>query len=668
MPTLLANFPDQYKTWTLFLLLVCVATGLLFAPVVEMGLAEHDAETLRDNALISDDFTYFFSAQKAQVTGRPLAELAKWLVSFPCGDNPRLLHLASISLHGLAAVLLAVLLRKMTADLVLCFSAAFLFLANIGHFYAVYHFSGIDYPLALVLVLLGMICYVQSVAIGGKTWMLGAYFFLGCSVLSHIAAIAAWPFCLYWSFLYSDNRRKILQYTIPLGAVMAGLGMTALKLTPQHTNTQRSLDLFSPDAAGFDFILHLIKQLFWFSSKLLTFSHILTPSWHDRITWELYAGAAITVLLLGLIWKRSKPVSAFGVWTLAALIPFALVEDTAVLGWPEVLSRYLYLATAGSSVCMAWGLYQISRIFGGRILVYSSLAVLLWSSYSGLRVLDNYYLYRAGYYLWIDGEQKAGIAQVERAIQQGGDLLPIGSIYFRLCNMILSSGAPLDSTLAAARTALPDDDRLLALEYIVDSFAADPTIAQKARHAIAEEFQRNAALSSKAEERYRELTGTIYRFVGHSFYIKRQWQQATDAYEIAAKLSSSVFIGDAFTSRHAHALTQLGIARAIEGEFDPAIDYFRRAIQVKPNISAYFNMGRALKEQRSFTAAVESYEKGLDLEPSNILLLNSLGVAKLELGHTAEAVALFRRVVAIDPDYAPAQQNLSMLAEFISEQ
>lgn len=109
--------------------------------------------------------------------------------------------------------------------------------------------------------------------------------------------------------------------------------------------------------------------------------------------------------------------------------------------------------------------------------------------------------------------------------------------------MILSIGAPVDSTLAAARTALPDDDRLLTLEYAIDSFDSDPAVAQRAQQAIAREFQRNAALGPAAEERYREMTGTIYRFTGHSFYIRRQWRQATDSYEIAAKLSSSSFAG-----------------------------------------------------------------------------------------------------------------------------
>jgi len=46
--------------------------------------------------------------------------------------------------------------------------------------------------------------------------------------------------------------------------------------------------------------------------------------------------------------------------------------------------------------------------------------------------------------------------------------------------MILSIGAPIDSTLAAARTALPNDDRLLILKYAIDSFESDPVVVQSA--------------------------------------------------------------------------------------------------------------------------------------------------------------------------------------------
>ncbi len=667
MPPPLANPPAQFRSWVIFVVLICLTSGFFFAPVVEMGLAEHDAETLRDNALISHDLSYFLSSQKEQITGRPISEFAKWLASLLCGDDPQLLHIAGISLHTLAAMLLAYLLWKMGAQLLLCFSASALFLTNIGHFYAVYHFSGLDYPLALVLVLLGMTCYIQRVAEGGKKWIVGANLFLGCSVLSHIAAIAVFPFCLYWSILSGDNRRKILQDIIPLSTFLLSVCIASVMLTPQHTNAQRSLGMLSTSGAGYDSILGIITQILWFASKLLTVSHVLSDSWHGRAPWEFYTGVAIVCILLSLIWRRRKPLSAWGVWTLMALVPFALVEDSAVLGWPEVMSRYLYLATAGSSVCIAWGLCYASRIFGGHVFLFPSMITLMLFSYSGLRVLDNYYLYRAGYYLWIDGEHEAGIALVERAIQQGGATLPIGSIYFRLCNMILSIGAPIDSTLAAARTALPNDDRLLTLKYAIDSFESDPVVGQSAKRAIAVEFQRNAALGPEAEERYREITGTIYRFIGHSFYARRQWRQATDAYEIAAKLSSSDFTTDAFIYRHAHALTQLGIARAREGAFEPAIDYFRRAILVKPNASAYFNIGRVFKEQGSIAAAINSYKKGLILEPSNFILLNSLGIAELDSGNITEAVDLFRRAVVIDPDYVPAQQNLAMLAEFISD-
>lgn len=637
-------------------------------PVTKMGFAEHDAETLRDNALISENPSYFFSLHKAQVTGRPVAELGKLMASLLCGDDPRLLHIAMISLHMLAAILLAILLRQMQVEWPICFVASLLFLTNIGHFYAVYHFSGMDYPLALSLILLGMICFIQLGPTNNKIWLIGCFLFFGLSILSHIGAIAVLPFCLQWSLLRGYTRRQVAKNIVPLSIFLIGLSIIALKLTPQHTNTARSLDTFTPQAASFDSLVSLANQLFWFTSKLLTFSHVLTRSWHGREIWELYLGAGIVAILLVLILKKLAPLAAWSVWTLAALMPFVLIEDAAVLGWPEVMSRYIYLATAGSSVCIAYAIYHLSRLFGERRALYPLLAVLLIYSYAGLRDLDNYYLYRAGYYIWIDGDKQAGIAQVEQAIAQGGDILPIGSIYFRLCNMILSVGDPVDSILAVARTALPQDDRLLMIEHAIDSLDPNTAIAQQAKKAIENEFQQNIAIGGAAEERFREMTSTIYRFTGHNFYIQRQWQQAANAYEIAAKLSASNFANGIFTTRYAYALTQLGIALAQHGEFDSAIEYFRRATLLQPTVSTYYNMGRALKEQKAFAPAIESYKKGLLLEPNNIIILNSLGVVELEIGNIATSIEIFSQVIAIEPNYAPAQQNFSALTEFISDQ
>ena len=58
-----------HRRWATFTLLLWVVSGLLFAPVTQMGFAEHDAETIRDNARISGDPGYFFIAAKSAGDG-----------------------------------------------------------------------------------------------------------------------------------------------------------------------------------------------------------------------------------------------------------------------------------------------------------------------------------------------------------------------------------------------------------------------------------------------------------------------------------------------------------------------------------------------------------------------------------------------------------------------
>ena len=67
------------------------------------------------------------SLQKAQVTGRPVTELAKWVASLLSGDDPRLLHIAAIALHTLAALLVAAVLRQTQTEWIVSAMASLLF-------------------------------------------------------------------------------------------------------------------------------------------------------------------------------------------------------------------------------------------------------------------------------------------------------------------------------------------------------------------------------------------------------------------------------------------------------------------------------------------------------------------------------------------------------------
>ncbi len=142
-----------------FLIAVGACGWIYFGALADHLLDTHDAETFRDNVAISNDFSFFFSSEKEVPSGRPTAELTKWLAFLAFGNDPKWFHLLSVCLHGLATVLLAVWIRQLGESRDFSWCAALLFFVNVGHFQAVQYISAMDYPLALSLALAFLISF-----------------------------------------------------------------------------------------------------------------------------------------------------------------------------------------------------------------------------------------------------------------------------------------------------------------------------------------------------------------------------------------------------------------------------------------------------------------------------------------------------------------------------
>jgi tetratricopeptide (TPR) repeat protein len=137
----------------------------------------------------------------------------------------------------------------------------------------------------------------------------------------------------------------------------------------------------------------------------------------------------------------------------------------------------------------------------------------------------------------------------------------------------------------------------------------------------------------------------------------------------------------------------LGAALQSSGRLDPAIEHYRRALQLKPDdVSTYSNLGAALAAEGDRMGAVDSYRKALDIDPdftdANYNLANellrsgrgpeavdhfrralrgsrgspdvhmNLGLALVEQGATDEGLAELRRAAALAPDSAEIQHGV----------
>ncbi len=112
----------------------------------------------------------------------------------------------------------------------------------------------------------------------------------------------------------------------------------------------------------------------------------------------------------------------------------------------------------------------------------------------------------------------------------------------------------------------------------------------------------------------------------------------------------------------------LGIAHRRLKEYTKAIEAFRQSLKLQPQtIDAIYNLGITLDDAQKYEAAIDVLEKGLDIAPEDTDLLNAIAGASASAGYTEDAIEYYRQAIALEPDFAPFQYNLSQVLLQIGE-
>ncbi|MBT6620364.1 MAG: hypothetical protein HOB41_10810, partial [Gemmatimonadetes bacterium] len=424
------------RTWLAYIALVALLTALCFSGVADLGLDTHDDDTFRDHERIARDFSFFFSPEKDQPTGRPTIELVKYLAYLAWGNDPGIFHLLVVFFHALASLLLARTAHHLGASLGLSMVGGLLFLVNVAHFQAVYWISALDYPVALICNLGAVTCYVDYDR-GAAPARLRLYAFhaiLVLGVLAHPSVVAAWLFCLHWAWRQSTPFKEIARRLLPFAALLLPTALLALHLSPRSASIWSLVDI--PITESMTVLLGMLRMLLWLVSRLLTTAHWLPLPVYKLQTWELILGAVVLAGLVYPIWKKRDPQAHWAMWTLLSFPPFLLLTETTILGLPAGPSRYLYLASAGSSLLIAAALDWVRRTVHAYAFTISLLLILA-SSYFSLNQVKAISLYTSGRSYLASGDNKTGTALLEQAVALGPDIINLQDAHERLGLMYL---------------------------------------------------------------------------------------------------------------------------------------------------------------------------------------------------------------------------------------
>ena len=117
------------------------------------------------------------------------------------------------------------------------------------------------------------------------------------------------------------------------------------------------------------------------------------------------------------------------------------------------------------------------------------------------------------------------------------------------------------------------------------------------------------------------------------------------------------------TQDASHKLAQMNLALAFENKWrfkEAQIIYEKMLLEYPQDLQVYLHLGNVLVALGKINEAIHLFfERGLDLAPKSIELLNQLGVAYQRLEQNAQALKCFHKVLAIKPDNVQALFHLS---------
>lgn len=592
--------------WLLFTALIIVLSALAFAGLRHHKIDTHDEETFLDNIALSQDFSYFFlpPQDRGLASGRPFAELLKFLAFLVFGNDPSYFHLLVVASHTLASLLVAAMAISIGVTPAVGFSAGLLFLYNIAHFQAVHWISALDYSLSLSWAIAAVLCWSRYAVAAKNTWLVAFFAALVLSVFSHISGIAALPFCAYWSWnAHPDRRREYLGRLALVALFIVPALIYALDSAERTTGTWHSIQLYQEKSA-WDLLVGHARMSLWFASRLFTTAHWLPlPAYRMQI-WELYLGGAALLVMAFLAWHHPRSSGLGAVWALFFLAPFAILPEAIVLDLPTGPSRYLYSATAGSSLLLAFVIDRGAEYLAvrsprvGRIFYATCLMAILTYSAALLKRVEAFSFFTSGRSYLTAHDPDAGVAQLRRALDTGGDLIDAHDAYARMGMVLLQKPNEAQSLLQEALEQYPESISLNLYKLTFESMYGDAATRQ----------QSLAHLQGiTGEEKVNLIVGQSYFNIGSGLLAQQDYTRAVEAYGL-----SQYFLPD-----RPQTLKNLVFSLLALDRYEESIVVLERAVLVDDDLENHFMLGKLYLKQENKLRARGAFEQVVRLAPAS---------------------------------------------------
>ncbi len=128
-----------------------------------------------------------------------------------------------------------------------------------------------------------------------------------------------------------------------------------------------------------------------------------------------------------------------------------------------------------------------------------------------------------------------------------------------------------------------------------------------------------------------------YSAMGASLFEAGRYQEAAQAFQQVATLQAD----------NAVARQQVGVSFQALGDNARALEWYQKALAIRPSAQAYSNIGAIHHEQREYSKAIAAYQQAIAIRPNARETHRNLGDAYLRMGMRREALAAYREAVRL---------------------
>jgi tetratricopeptide (TPR) repeat protein len=590
-------------------LLVVAAALLAYLPALSGEFIWNDSDYVTAPALrslrgLAAIWTHVGATQQYY----PLLHSAFWVQHRLWGDHPFGYHALTLLLHAAAAVLFALVLRRLGGEALAKsrfrgfeWVAALLFALHPVHVESVAWISEQKNTLSLVFYLGAALAYLRFDGERGAAAYAAALALFVLSLLCKTVTAslpAALLVALWWKRGRLGWRRDLLPL-VPWLVLGAAAGRVS-SWVEQAFGGARGPEFDLPFASR----VLVAGRAVWFYLGNLAWPHALDfvyPRWtidpSSAGQWLFPLGVALVVVALWALRQRTRaPLAAF-LFFVGSLFPVLGFVNLYGARYSWVWDHWQYLPDLGLLALAAAGLTAGWRLAAERLPVLGAGGA-RWGALAALSLL-------------------------------------LGALSWSHCGMFHD-----DDTLYRENLAL-NPGSWLALNNLGIKLELTPG---RLGDAVAK-YEEALRLNPGFAEGHNNLGNALAKTPGRS-------GEAVAQYEEAIRLKPD------FVDAH----YDLGNVLNTLGRKDEAMAQFEAALRINPGyVEAHYNLGNTLDSLGRSQEAVAQFEAALTLRPDNAAAHNNLGLALAKIpGRMGDAVAEYEAALRLNPDLAETHANLGL--------